>query len=147
MNNPISKTAYYTLSVRAWDASRPDPVCNDTYAKNFMNPEAQKVWDLFKDQIRPNASNASRHAIIDQYLQDELNNAPNSLVIIIGAGFDTRAFRLRGIDVQENCSYPLVKKRSSGFSFISLNDSPSDTIFSCTSFPYFAKKERRIKSQ
>jgi methyltransferase (TIGR00027 family) len=96
MANPISKTAYYTLAVRAWDAAQPKPVLGDTFAKVFMNEEAEQVWQKFKDQSRPNASNAARHAIIDSYLQGELNNISDSQVIIIGAGFDTRAFRLKG---------------------------------------------------
>lgn len=94
--NPISKTAYYTLSVRAWDATLAKPACGDNYASVFMNEEATGVWAEFKNQKGPNASNASRHAIIDNQLRDVLNSKPDSLVIIIGAGFDTRAFRLQG---------------------------------------------------
>jgi methyltransferase (TIGR00027 family) len=96
MKNPISRTAYYTLAVRAWDAEQAKPVCGDSFAKLFMNDEAQQVWAEFKDETRPNASNAARHAIIDRYLQDELARSPQALVIIIGAGFDTRAFRIKG---------------------------------------------------
>ena len=104
MSNPISRTAYYTLGVRAWDASRSKPVCGDSFAKDFMNEEAQNVWREFKDQLMPNASNASRHAIIDTYLHDALSVASDSQVVIIGAGFDTRAFRIKGgvwIEVDE----------------------------------------------
>jgi methyltransferase (TIGR00027 family) len=104
MPNPISKTAYYTLGVRAWDAEQPKPICGDTFAKVFMNEEAEQVWQQFKDQIRPNASNAARHAIIDNYLRAALSNVPGAPVVIIGAGFDTRAFRINGgkwIEVDE----------------------------------------------
>ena len=104
MSNPISRTAYYTLGVRAWDASQPKPVCGDSFAKNFMNEEAQNVWREFKDLLMPNASNAARHAIIDTYLRDALSVASDSQIVIIGAGFDTRAFRIKGgawIEVDE----------------------------------------------
>lgn len=104
MKNPISKTAYYTLGVRAWDAALPKPACGDSFARLFMNEEAQKVWQEFKDELRPNVSNASRHAIIDSQLSDVLAATPDSLVVIIGAGFDTRAFRIKGgkwIEVDE----------------------------------------------
>ena len=94
--NPISKTAYYTLGLRAWDAALPKPACGDSFAKLFMNEEAQEVWKGFKDDLMPNASNASRHAIIDSQLSESLRIAPDSLVVIIGAGFDTRAFRIKG---------------------------------------------------
>lgn len=102
--NPISKTAYYTLGLRAWDAALPKPACGDSYANLFMNEDARKVWREFKDDLRPNASNASRHAIIDNQLSESLRAAPDSLVVIIGAGFDTRAFRIKGgtwIEVDE----------------------------------------------
>jgi methyltransferase (TIGR00027 family) len=105
MANPISRTAYYTLAVRAWDANLPNPVCGDSYAKVFMNDEAQKVWQEFRAESRPNASNAARHEIIDRHLQNALTASPDSFVVIIGAGFDTRAFRLKGgrwIEVDES---------------------------------------------
>lgn len=102
--NPISKTAYYTLGVRAWDATLPKPACGDTFAKFFMNEDAQKIWQEFKDDLRPNASNASRHAIIDRQVAEALRSHSDVLVVIIGAGFDTRAFRIKGgrwIEVDE----------------------------------------------
>lgn len=121
--NPISKTAYYTLGLRAWDAALPNPACGDSYASLFMNEEAQKVWQEFKDDLRPNASNASRHAIIDHQLSESLRLAPDSLVVIIGAGFDTRAFRIKGgkwIEVDEpsiinykNATLPATKNPNS----------------------------------
>jgi methyltransferase (TIGR00027 family) len=104
MQNPISRTAYYTLGVRAWDAAQPMPMCGDSFAARFMNAEAEKIWEQFKDFPRPNASNAARHAIIDEHLSAELAADPTVRVVVVGAGFDTRAFRLKGgrwIEVDE----------------------------------------------
>jgi methyltransferase (TIGR00027 family) len=104
ITNPISKTAYYTLGVRAWDAALAKPACGDTFAKVFMNEDAQKIWQKFKDESRPNASNASRHAIIDRQVAEALRSGGDAQVVIIGAGFDTRAFRIKGgrwIEVDE----------------------------------------------
>jgi methyltransferase (TIGR00027 family) len=104
MQNPISRTAYYTLGVRAWDASQPKPMCDDSFAASFMNAEAGSIWEQFKDFKRPNASNAARHAVIDEHLRTELAADPKARVVVIGAGFDTRAFRLKGgqwIEVDE----------------------------------------------
>jgi methyltransferase (TIGR00027 family) len=104
MQNPISRTAYYTLGVRAWDAAQAKPMCGDSYAAAFMNAEAERTWEQFKDFPRPNASNAARHAIIDEQLSAELATNPRTRVVVIGAGFDTRAFRLKGgnwIEVDE----------------------------------------------
>src|SRR6188474_2778247 len=78
ITNPISKTAYYTLGVRAWDATLPKPACGDTFAKIFMNEDAQKIWQVFKDDLKPNASNASRHAIIDGQVADALRSHSNA---------------------------------------------------------------------
>jgi methyltransferase (TIGR00027 family) len=94
--NPSSRTAYYTLAVRAADAASPRPVLADTFAQRFMNDDARAVWEEFKSFKPPNASNAARHAMIDEHLRRALAADPQATIIIIGAGFDTRAFRLSG---------------------------------------------------
>jgi len=96
MANPISRTAYYTLGVRAADAAKPKPLCGDTLAGRFMNDDAQRVWEEFKGFTAPNASNAARHAMIDAHLRAVLAADPGATIVIIGAGFDTRPFRLAG---------------------------------------------------
>jgi methyltransferase (TIGR00027 family) len=96
MANPISRTAYYTLGVRAADAASTNPICGDTFAARFMNDDAKQVWEEFKTFTSPNVSNAGRHAMIDEHLGRELARDPGATVVIIGAGFDTRAFRLSG---------------------------------------------------
>jgi methyltransferase (TIGR00027 family) len=93
---PISKTAFYCCGVRMQDAEREQPVCGDTYAKVFMNEEGLQILEKFKDETRPNTSNVGRHRLIDDLLREELLANPNLTVVIIGAGFDTRAFRLKG---------------------------------------------------
>lgn len=96
MPNPISRTAYYTLAVRAKDAASTKPIGRDTFAQRFMNDEAERVWEEFKSFKAPNGSNAARHVMIDDHVQRELDADPSAPVVIIGAGFDTRAFRLKG---------------------------------------------------
>jgi methyltransferase (TIGR00027 family) len=93
---PISKTAFYCCGVRMWDAEREKAVCGDTYAKVFMNEQGIQILETFKDETRPNTSNVGRHRIIDDLLREELVANPDLTVVIIGAGFDTRAFRLKG---------------------------------------------------
>jgi methyltransferase (TIGR00027 family) len=93
---PISKTAFYCCGVRMQDAERSDPVCGDAYAKAFMNEDGLRIFEAFKDETSPNASNVARHRIIDDFLRRELLADPGMLVVIIGAGFDSRAFRLGG---------------------------------------------------
>jgi methyltransferase (TIGR00027 family) len=93
---PISRTAFYCCGVRMQDAERSDPVCGDVYAKVFMNEEGLRILEAFKDETNPNASNVARHRIIDDLLRRELLADPDLRVVIIGAGFDSRAYRLEG---------------------------------------------------
>lgn len=93
---PVSKTAFYCCGVRMQDAERADPVCNDTYAKLFMNETGSAFFEKFKDETRPNSSNVARHRIIDDLLRAELAHHPLQQIILVGAGFDSRAYRLDG---------------------------------------------------
>lgn len=93
---PISKTAFYCAGVRALDARRPDSICGDQYAERFMDDAAWQTFEPFKKFTGPNVSNAMRHRIIDDLLRERLARNPKRRVVIIGAGFDSRAFRLNG---------------------------------------------------
>lgn len=93
---PVSRTAFYCTGVRALDARKPNPACGDTYAERFMDDERWRDFEPFREFKGPNISNATRHRIIDDLLRERLAASPDLRVIIIGAGFDTRAFRLKG---------------------------------------------------
>lgn len=93
---PISKTAFYCCGVRMQDADRSNPVCNDIYAKTFMNEDGLQILETFKDEEKTNTSSVARHRIIDDLLRQELLAKPDLTVVIIGAGFDSRAYRLKG---------------------------------------------------
>ena len=60
---PISRTAFYCCGVRMRDAERSNPVCDDVYAKAFMNEDGLRILEAFKDETNPNASNVARHRI------------------------------------------------------------------------------------
>lgn len=92
----IAKTAYYCCGVRAADAASAKPICGDHLAQRFMTPEAREVFRNFEALSNPNASNVTRHRIIDDWLRRRLADAPDLRVVIPGAGFDTRAYRLTG---------------------------------------------------
>src|SRR4026207_616922 len=93
---PISKTAFYCCGVRMRDAERDKPICGDVYAKVFRNDDGLKILETFKDETSPNSSNVARHRIIDDLLRQELAAHPDLRVVIIGAGFEQRAYRLQG---------------------------------------------------
>jgi methyltransferase (TIGR00027 family) len=94
--NPIARTAYYCCGVRMKDARSADPLCGDDLAHHFMDAEAQELFRQFECFRGPNASNVARHRIIDDLLRKYLQINPRLRVLLLGAGFDTRAFRLAG---------------------------------------------------
>jgi methyltransferase (TIGR00027 family) len=78
------------------DAARGRPLCGDQLAERFMDEEARAYFANFADLDRVNASNAVRHRILDDILRERLAANPQLNVVLLGAGFDTRAFRLSG---------------------------------------------------
>ena len=93
---PVSKTAYYCCGVRALDATSTRPACGDHIAQRFMTPEAWALFEPFRELGPPNGSNVARHRLIDDLLRSAIQTQSDVGIVIIGAGFDTRAFRLSG---------------------------------------------------
>jgi methyltransferase (TIGR00027 family) len=111
---PVSKTAYYCCGVRALDAGVSRSVCSDRYAQRFMTPEAWALFEPFRDLHAPNATNVARHRMIDDLVQARLARRPETGVVVIGAGFDTRPFRLRGgrwVELDEPALIALKEER------------------------------------
>ena len=96
--NPISNTAYYCCGVRMEDADRKPSLCNDHFARRFMDERGLRIYQPFRTEKLPNISNVVRCRIIDDFVRDELGKDPGTRVLTIGAGFDTRPYRLNGGD-------------------------------------------------
>lgn len=96
--HPVSKTAYYCCGIRKEDAEKSNPICGDNFARVFFDNEGLEIFKKFKERRLRNANavNVTRHRIIDDMLKKELSRNPETPVILIGAGFDTRAYRLDG---------------------------------------------------
>jgi len=94
--NAISKTAYYCCGARAQDAASSRPICGDIHASTFLAGDGEKIFANFADEFRPNQSNVARHRIIDDHVRQVLAGDPQRWIVIIGAGFDSRAYRLGG---------------------------------------------------
>jgi methyltransferase (TIGR00027 family) len=94
--DPIAKTAWYCCGVRAADARRRWPICGDHLAERFMDAEGQAVFARFESFSVPNSGNAARHRIVDDLLRQQLTAKPDMSIVLLGAGFDTRAYRLTG---------------------------------------------------
>lgn len=102
--NSVSRTAFYCTGVRALDARSTRPVCDDRYAERFLDDEAWRTFEPFRGLRGANITNRTRHRIIDDLLRERLAANPDLRVVLIGAGFDSRAFRLPGgrwIEVDE----------------------------------------------
>jgi len=93
---PISNTAFYCCGIRMRDAESQRPVCGDQFAKVFMNEEGMKIFDRFAGERGPNMSNVARARYIDDLLRARLALDAHLQIVLIGCGFDSRAFRLQG---------------------------------------------------
>lgn len=91
---PVSRTAFYCCGIRMADAESASPVCGDHLARRLMDERGLEVFRPFARFSAPNGSNVTRHRIIDDLLREALRPDPERLVVLVGAGFDTRAYRL-----------------------------------------------------
>ena len=92
---PVSRTAFYCCGVRGLDARSTRPVCGDLFAERFMDEEAWRTFE-FRRFHGPNASNVMRHRILDDLLRERVARDPRRRIVLLGAGLDSRAFRLTG---------------------------------------------------
>lgn len=93
---PISDMAFYCCGVRMRDAASEHPLCGDAYAKLFMDDYGLGIYDKFKEEIFSSASIIVRHRIIDDVVRRMLRMHPDLRIVTIGAGFDSRPYRLAG---------------------------------------------------
>lgn len=91
---PVSRTAFYCCGIRMADAESPEPVCGDRFARWLMDENGLKVFAPFRRFRNPNGSNVTRHRMIDDLLREALREDAERLVVLVGAGFDTRPYRL-----------------------------------------------------
>jgi methyltransferase (TIGR00027 family) len=93
---PISNMAFYCCGARMQDAVAPKPICGDEYAKLFMNDYGQRIYDKFSSETFSRTSMTVRHRIIDELLRQMLLTNPDACFVTIGAGFDSRPYRMPG---------------------------------------------------
>jgi methyltransferase (TIGR00027 family) len=78
------------------DAEAPYPICGDQYAARFMDERGLEIFRRFSSESRPNAGNVARHRYIDDLLRGDVEHDARQQIVLIGCGFDSRAFRLNG---------------------------------------------------
>ncbi len=111
--NQASRTAEYMALFRAIESSHPEGIrlFEDQFAQEFLRPSLQIVATLSRillfhglitwliDSRWPGArsSGVARNRLIDDALVKALQDGIDQ-VVILGAGFDCRAYRIPGID-------------------------------------------------
>lgn len=78
------------------DAQQTRPICGDPYAQRFMVGQGQAMLELCRLHWRGSRTNVTRARVIDDKIRERLAREPRLSVVLIGAGFDSRAFRLSG---------------------------------------------------
>jgi methyltransferase (TIGR00027 family) len=96
VSQPVARTAFYCCIIRADDAASRRQVCGDALAHRFLDDAIRRDLAAVLRQPRPAASNVARHRLIDDLVRDQLHRRRETRIILLGAGFDTRAFRLSG---------------------------------------------------
>ena len=96
ISHPIARTAFYCCVIRADDAARSQPLCGDSVASCFIDDEIRRDLAPLLRFRAPAVSNVGRHRIIDDIVRGRLTSNPQQRVILVGAGFDTRAYRMNG---------------------------------------------------
>lgn len=96
ISQPVSRTAFYCCVIRADDAAHPDPICGDTFAARFVDDQIRRDLAPATRLRSPAVSNVARHRMVDDLVREAVALDPHRRVILIGAGLDTRAYRLGG---------------------------------------------------
>jgi methyltransferase (TIGR00027 family) len=88
----LAVTARFTAAARAQESARPDALFRDPFAADFAGVEGQR-WLA---QLRPEASlwPIIRTRFLDDLARSCLADHPVAQVVLVGAGFDARAYRL-----------------------------------------------------
>jgi methyltransferase (TIGR00027 family) len=90
----ISDTAHLTALYRAFETERPDALFHDPYARLLAGERGiQALHAMREDRFRTKI-HAVRPFLIDQYVQRLVKQEEVDVVLNLGAGLDTRPYRL-----------------------------------------------------
>ncbi|WP_204803836.1 class I SAM-dependent methyltransferase [Mycobacterium riyadhense] len=93
---PVSRTAFYCCGMRAVDARSARSICADIYADDLLTDEGRAIFAMFHGSARQNVSTVVRSRIFQDEIAAHLKADPDLQIVNIGAGFDSRAFRIAG---------------------------------------------------
>lgn len=110
---PISDTAFFCCGIREQDAHSRFPICNDVYAKDFMTEQGRIAYQKYQPGYFARGLNYARPRVIDNLITCRLRVNPELKVVLVGAGFDSRAYRLAGGDWLEIDEATIISHKNS----------------------------------
>lgn len=87
----VTGTAYWIAAARARETARPDRLFNDPYAAELAGERGRL---MLEQRERPTGKENSFLPIRTRYFDDVITTRRPPQVVLLGAGLDTRAFRL-----------------------------------------------------
>jgi methyltransferase (TIGR00027 family) len=98
MADSIKPMAFYCCGIRAEDARSANPLCGDTYAEEFMTSQGWAILSRFDGHgdARTKSVNVVRSRIFQDEIARRLEADRDLQIVNVGAGFDSRPYRLAG---------------------------------------------------
>ncbi|MEM9216455.1 MAG: SAM-dependent methyltransferase [Cyanobacteria bacterium P01_F01_bin.150] len=90
----VADTAFLTAFYRAMESDRPDAHFHDPYARTLAGTRGKQAAQHMPDNHSAAASFAVRTCILDELILQTIEDHQVDVVISLGAGLDTRAYRL-----------------------------------------------------
>lgn len=98
MTDSIKPMAFYCCGIRTEDARSARPLCGDIYAEDFMTSQGWAILSRFEGHsaARTKSVNVVRSRIFQDEIARRLKDDKDLQIVNIGAGFDSRPYRLAG---------------------------------------------------
>lgn len=95
MPSPVTLAAVHCAGSRMLDAETARPVLRDDFARRVLGTEGLAAFEPFRRFRHANGANIARDKIIDDALKERFKGRPQRRTLVIGAGLDTRPFRMK----------------------------------------------------
>ncbi len=92
--NKIAETAYLVAMYRAFESERPDSLFQDPWARLLAGSKGLILAEMLGSQKQATNVIATRTYLIDKTIEKLIKEQQIDTVINLGAGFDTRPYRL-----------------------------------------------------
>jgi methyltransferase (TIGR00027 family) len=90
---PVALTAQFTAKARAIESQRPDALFHDPWAELFAG-RAGDAWLARQKTAYPGLPLILRTRFFDDFFAERMGDASLRQVVLLAAGYDTRAYRL-----------------------------------------------------